>query len=159
MRPEAVARTSGGGSRYFRGGFSSGDVAIANPKTTAIVGPGGSIVVEPKAAAYTGGGAEIREVHHHTTQQVVTPVERVIERHVTPVYHPAQTARAVPVETRGYVYAQPAPPPPVVHAVRTGGVVLVPPSSRYSYSYGYSAPDPKHPQRDNSAYVNVQVNQ
>jgi len=163
VRPEAFARTSGNGNKLFRSsGFDSGDVSIANPHVNAIVGAGGSVVVEPRASAVTGGHPEIREVHHHTQSVVQSPpvVQRVVER--IPVAVP------VPVETRrGYVYDAPRPASTVVipHPPRAVAVpvhqqtLIVPPSSSYSYSYGYNAPDPKHPQRDNSAYVNVQVNQ
>ncbi len=108
---------------------------------------------------FTGQPEVVREVHHHT-QNVVRAaphVERVIERVPVPVSVHATHSSG------GYVYEAPrpsvvlAPHPPAV-AVRNSGVLIVPPSSRYSYSYGYSAPDPKHPQRDNSAYVNVNVN-
>jgi len=164
IRPEAHSRTSGQGKLFRSSGFDSGDVSIANPHVNAIVGAGGSVIVEPRASAVVGGHSDIREVHHHTQSVVQSPpvVQRVVER--VPVAVP------VPVETRrGYVYDAPRlapastvviPHPPAAVAVPVQHqTILVPPSSRYSYSYGYNAPDPKHPQRDNSAYVNVQVNQ
>jgi len=160
IEPQAEAHSANGGAG-FRGVGSGGDLSIANPQVTAIAGVGSSVVIAPKARATSGnvGHQTVREVHHAPHPHVVTPVQRVI---------PAPPPRVIAthsVPSNGYVYARPTPnvlvpvPPPTVTAVRASGVIVVPPKPSYSYTYSYSAPDGKHPQRDNSAYVNVQVNQ
>jgi len=113
---------------YARAG--RGGVAIANPSSTAIVGPGGSVVLAPTARASTGS-------EHEGPIIVPVPVESIQARHVY------------------------TPGPPVHHVgvpVRAPEVLVVPASPSYSYTYSYTAPDSKYPQRDNSAFVDVRVN-
>jgi hypothetical protein len=147
IHPEAIART--GGSGYFRSGGGNGDVAIARPSATAIVGPGASVVIAPKAKAYSGGAQE------ESSRPEVVPV-------LTRVGHP-QSVIAVPAARAPIPVALRAPLPvvvPEVTAIRTSGVVVVPPNPSYAYSYSYSAPDGKNPHLgNNSATVSVRVNQ
>lgn len=165
IQPEADAHSESNAG--FRSYGSGGDVAISNPQVTAIAGAGSSVVIAPKARASSGVSAPaavVREVHH-APPHVVTPVQRVVSpQRVFTVPHPPPRVVATHASP-GYVYNPPRAPPvlvapaPQVTAVRASGVLVVPPNPSYSYEYSYSAPDGKHPQRDNSAYVRVNVNQ
>jgi hypothetical protein len=189
IAPEAVARTGNSYNGYSRN-LRNGDTAIAKPSVNAIVGPGGAVSISPKATALTGSGAYndnayvyerelsrpvnvVREVHHQPVTQIVREVRPVqVVKEVQPVQvvrevQPVQVVREVPVvrevvpvqADRGYLYPHP-PQRPELTAVRAQGVVIVPPNPSYSYEYGYSAPDEKHPSYGNNrAYVNVKVNQ
>ncbi|ODN03471.1 Endocuticle structural glycoprotein SgAbd-2 [Orchesella cincta] len=147
ISPEAEAHSGSNG--FFRSAGGSGSAALANPQVTAIAGPGSTVVISPKSRASTGNAVPV--------------VERVIAPHVVERVQPVLTTARKVVATHaapGYVYS--APPAvvaaPTVTAVRAQGVLVIPPKPSYSYTYSYSAPDGKHPQRDNSAYVNVNVN-
>jgi len=147
ISPEAEAHS--GSNAVFRSGSGSGSAAVASPQVTAIAGPGSSVVIAPKSRASTGNGVPINT--------------RVVERVIAPQVQPAFVATPKVVATHaapGYVYASPPAvvAAPTVTAVRAQGVIVVPPKPSYSYTYSYSAPDGKHPQRDNSAFVNVNVN-
>lgn len=167
IRPEAEAHSGSGA--VFRSVGSGGDVAVANPQITAVAGAGSSVVIAPRARASTGNVPVVTKEIHHTP--VVTPVQRVIPAPAfvpPPPPPPRVVATHTAVPANGYVYAPPAPPPatriiapvsPSVTAIRAEGVIVVPPKPSYSYTYSYSAPDGKFPHRDNSAFVNVNVNQ
>lgn len=88
----------------------------------------------------------------------MAPPPRVVATHSASPGYVYSPPRSAPV-----LVAHPQPQhvvvaPPSITAVRASGVLVVPPRPSYSYEYSYSAPDGKHPQRDNSAYVNVKVN-
>ncbi|CAL8133819.1 unnamed protein product [Orchesella dallaii] len=150
ISPEAEAHSGSNG--LFRSGSGSGSAAVANPQVTAIAGPGSSVVISPKSRASTGNTVP---VNTRVVERVIAP--QVVER-VQPVF--AATPKVVATHAApGYVYGSPSVvAAPSLTAVRAQGVIVVPPKPSYSYTYSYSAPDGKHPQRDNSAYVNVNVN-
>ena len=150
ISPHAFARTGSRSDGLFRSSIGrGGDVAVAKPKVNAIVGAGGYVSVSPVADARTGDdGVAATVIHRNVPVPVAVPVETRRGYSYNPP--PQQVARVV--------HAVP-PPRPVIHAAAVVPAVQIVPARRsYSYTYSYSAPDGKHPQRDNSAYVNVQVN-